>query len=136
MTHRSKLDQPVSTEIIASSLGLLLNLTTDTSQYLREFGATICDNCLALIRHALCQKSLIVRGLGLIGHILPHSIPAVDLICEKGGTLLFLQYIKVSKTNPDHFLASSFLKSGQPDLFMLVLCHMFSLSATILLVLT
>ena len=86
----------MSQEILENSLGLLLNLTTDTSQYLREFGASICDNCLALIREVLCGKSVLMRGLGVIGHILPHSIPAVDLVCEKGGTGVFLEFIKVS----------------------------------------
>ena len=85
----------MSVQILETSLGLLLNLTTDTSQYLREFGANICDNCLTLIRETLCQKSVLIRGLGTIGHILPHSIPAVDLVCEKGGTTVFLEFIKV-----------------------------------------
>ena len=106
-------------DILESCLGLLLNLTTDTSQFLREFGANICDNCLALIREKLCQKSVIVRGLGTIGHILPHSIPAVDLICEKGGTVVFLEFIKV-RFNPEK--EASIMIAGD-DKFCAILLH-------------
>lgn len=85
---------PSNLETINNVLGLLVNLSTEPSQFLREFGAVICERCLAMVHGVADHGDLELRCLAVLSHILPHCIPAVDRVVEKGGTAVLLDFVK------------------------------------------
>lgn len=82
-------------ELLEAILGLFVNITSEPTDTLREFGQRICGHCRSLLP-AECVGSVVTeRALTVLGNILPNSIPAVEWICDHGGTLLLLRYLKV-----------------------------------------
>ena len=77
-------------------LGLLVNITTEPTDTLREFGQRVCGHCRSLLPSQCSDEAVPQRALTVMGNILPHSVPAVEWICDHGGTELLLNYIKVS----------------------------------------
>jgi hypothetical protein len=93
--QRTKLGDEVCAEIVESILGLLLNLTTEQSECVRKHGTTICDSCLAMLHDSSCTEGVKQRSIGLLSHVLPYCVPAVDNVVKKGGTEIFLQHVMV-----------------------------------------
>lgn len=93
--ERTKLGEEISAEIVESILGLLLNLTTEQSECVRKHGVTICDSCLAMLHETSCTETIKQRSIGLLSHVLPYCVPAVDSVVKKGGTEIFLQHVMV-----------------------------------------
>ncbi|KAL5019508.1 hypothetical protein ScPMuIL_002400 [Solemya velum] len=96
--HSDKLDQPVHTDIVGSILGLVMNMSLNVSNNLRAFGVSMCRHCLDLCRGDRRHALLVSRGLGVLGHVLPHSIPGVDWVCDNQGTATFLHFIKENES--------------------------------------
>ena len=84
------------TELLETVLGLLVNITTEPTDTLREFGQRVCGHCRSLLPSQCSNEAVPQRALTVMGNILPHSVPAVECICDHGGTELLLNYIKVS----------------------------------------
>ncbi|XP_067675024.1 tetratricopeptide repeat protein 12-like [Haliotis asinina] len=96
LTHhlaRSRTDS-VHRDIVSEVLGLFLHLTANTSPNLAEFACVLCQHCVELCRTELVCVMILERGLGVLSHILPHAAPAVEWVCQNGGTELFLQQIQ------------------------------------------
>lgn len=94
-------------EITESILGLLINITTESSTYGQSFGANLCNRCLHMLKSEGCSQPLRQRGVTLLSHILPSSPEAVDSVTEAGGTALLLECLKVESFAR---LSSSFLQ--------------------------
>ena len=83
-------------ELLEAVLGLLVNVTAEPSDTLREFGQRVCGHCRSLLPPPPGRDQAVPqRALTVMGNILPHSVPAVEWICDHGGTELLLSYIKV-----------------------------------------
>ena len=85
------------TELLETVLGLLVNITTEPTDTLREFGQRMCGHCRSLLPSQCSDEAVPQRALTVMGNILPHSVPAVEWICDHGGTELLLNYIKVPR---------------------------------------
>ena len=81
--------------MVEASLGLIANITHEPTQLLREFGLSICKQCLAICKKHKHYKLMVSRGLTLSSHILPNCIPAVDWWCDNGGMDVLLYTLKV-----------------------------------------
>ncbi|XP_041373600.1 tetratricopeptide repeat protein 12-like [Gigantopelta aegis] len=89
--HKSRLTD--GEEVISAALGLLMNLSVETGQCVRQFGQRVCEHCLRLCRINPSHNNIIDRSLGLAGHILPHCVPAVEWVCCHDGPHILLQHI-------------------------------------------
>ena len=76
------------TELLETVLGLLVNITTEPTDTLREFGQRMCGHCRSLLPSQCSDEAVPQRALTVMGNILPHSVPAVEWICDHGGTEL------------------------------------------------
>ncbi|KAK7092856.1 tetratricopeptide repeat protein 12-like [Littorina saxatilis] len=84
-------------ELLESVLGLLVNITAEPTATLREFGQRMCGHCRSLLPSEASGESIPQRALTVMGNILPHSVPAVEWICDHGGTVLLLGYMESDK---------------------------------------
>lgn len=83
------------TELLEAVLGLLVNISSDPTDALREFGQRICGYCHSLLSKDCTTDTVTERAVTVLSNLLPHSIPAVEWICNQGGTSLLLTYVKV-----------------------------------------
>ncbi|KAL8618482.1 hypothetical protein ACOMHN_049899 [Nucella lapillus] len=87
-------------ELLSSVLGLLANMTTDSSPTLLEFGQRMCAHCRSLLPSSLSSSLLSsgecipLRALTVMGNILPHSVPAAEWITAHNATELLLGYVQ------------------------------------------
>ncbi|XP_076437324.1 tetratricopeptide repeat protein 12-like [Babylonia areolata] len=97
-------------ELLSLVLGLLANMTTDSSPTLLEFGQRMCAHCHSLLPSQCPPSSpspspsslssspsleqVPTRALLVMGNILPHSVPAVEWVSSHGATELLLGYVK------------------------------------------
>ncbi|KAK7482484.1 hypothetical protein BaRGS_00026301 [Batillaria attramentaria] len=87
-------------DLLEAALGLLVNITTEPTDTLREFGQRVCAHCRSILPTESNDDAVTHRALTVMGNILPHSIPAVEWICDHGGTALLLEYVKCDKHTP------------------------------------
>ena len=92
--HRSRLTD--GEEVVCAALGLLMNVSVEPGQCVRQFGQRACEHCLRLCRVDASHASIVDRSLGLAGHVLPHCVPAVEWACAHSAPHVFLQHILVS----------------------------------------
>ncbi|KAL3884297.1 hypothetical protein ACJMK2_024445 [Sinanodonta woodiana] len=92
--HQDKQECTPSVQILQTTLALLANLTLEESQNMKEFAITICDNCLTIIKKNQDYNLVNAHCLEILSHVLPHSIPATDSICDSGGTQILLDFVK------------------------------------------
>lgn len=86
----------VSSDVLHSVLGLLSNLTYDSSihETSLQIPISLCDHCYQLLNDSN-EVRLQERCMSVLGHVMPNSDDAVNFICKQGGVLKFLKILKV-----------------------------------------
>ncbi|KAK3591065.1 hypothetical protein CHS0354_005454 [Potamilus streckersoni] len=92
--HKDKQESTSTVQILQSTLGLLANLTLEESQNMKEFAVQICDNCLKIIKMNRDYNLVNAHCLEVLSHVLTHSIPATDSVCDSGGAQILLDFVK------------------------------------------
>ncbi|KAK3107524.1 hypothetical protein FSP39_016660 [Pinctada imbricata] len=98
-SHKGKLDEPISVELVEACLGLLANITNEPTALMRECGVNICRQCLEICKNLKHYKLIVSRSLGVLSHVLPNCIPAVEWWSDNGGVDILLYTLK----NDDDF---------------------------------
>jgi hypothetical protein len=93
--HKEKLPQPLSVELVEACLGLISNLTHESSSVnFKEFSLPLCKQCLVICQSLKHYKLMKSRSLGILSHILPYSIPSVDWFCDNEGVEVLMYILK------------------------------------------
>nr|XP_054760270.1 tetratricopeptide repeat protein 12-like [Lytechinus pictus] len=78
--HTKHLNKPSSREMVYTTLGLLMNITMETSQTFKDQSEGLCNELLPLVKSD--QIDIQERAAGLLGRALPHSTGAAQAACE------------------------------------------------------
>ncbi|XP_030834673.1 tetratricopeptide repeat protein 12, partial [Strongylocentrotus purpuratus] len=92
--HTKHLDRSSSREMVYTTLGLLMNITMETSQAFKDQSEALSKELLPLVKSN--DKELKERAAGLLGRALPHSTEAVQGACEAKIPTILHQALKDS----------------------------------------
>ena len=92
-THQTTMNQTLSYDLLHAVLGLLHNMSYETSDNAVTFSKELCQFCLSIVKYK--QLDILVRTCTLMSHLLAVSNESLDKVIDSGGPKMFIDLLEV-----------------------------------------